>query len=59
MSDSKYSAQIKHLKEHYKKVALNMKKEEYEAFKNLCESKGTKPVTVIKQLIRQYMEENS
>jgi len=58
MSDAKYAAQIKHLRTHYKKVALDMKKEDYEAFKTLCESQGKKPTAVIKQLIAKYMEEN-
>ena len=57
MNDSKYKAQIKHLKEKYARFALNIKPDELALFKSKCAENGTTPTTEIKQFIKNYCEQ--
>lgn len=58
MASEKHAAQIKHMKEHYQRVPINIRPEEYDALKAACAKNGTKPATVIRAFIKEYIEKN-
>ena len=53
---SKYQSQIDHLRNNYKRVPLDLRPEEYEALRKKAESENSKPITIIKKLIRDYLD---
>ena len=57
MDDSKYKAQIKHLRTKYTSFNFNIKPDELALFKSKCAERGTTPTTEIKQFIRNYCEQ--
>lgn len=56
-SSSKYQSQINHIEKNYKRVPLDLKPDEYEALKAKAEAEGSKPITVIKRFIKEYIGE--
>lgn len=55
-SSSKYQSQIDHIRNNYKRVPLDLRPDEYEALRAKAEAEGSKPITVIKRLIQEYLE---
>ena len=56
MSESKYSAQVKHLRTHYTRFTLDLCPDVLEAFKVACKNNGTTPTTEIKKFIASYCD---
>lgn len=56
---SKYSAQMKHIKENYKRFHINLKFETFNSFNNLCKKNGSTPTTELRKFIEKYIAENS
>ena len=55
----KYKAQVKYLRNNYKRITIDFKINELEQFKNICKLNGTTPTTQIKQFVKSYIEKNS
>ncbi len=55
---AKNTAQIKHLQENYKQLRVNVKKEQFEIFKECCTKNGTTPSAIVKMAIENYIEKN-
>lgn len=55
---SKYKAQIKHIKTHYKKFQIDFKKETFNKFQEVCIKNKTTPTTEIKKFVDSYINEN-
>lgn len=58
MEKTKYSAQIKYLRENYKKFHIDFKKDEFQMFSDICKKNNTTPTTVIKNFVADYIEKN-
>lgn len=58
MTDSKYKAQIKHLKANYVRFRLDLRPEILNEFKSKCNTNNTTPTTEIKKFINSYINEN-
>lgn len=56
---NKYKAQIKHLRNNYKRLTIDFKIQELEKFKEICKNKNTTPTTEIKQFVKSFIENNS
>ena len=59
MSESKYKAQIKYLKNNYKDFHINLRFDIFNTFQDLCKKKNTTPTTEIKKFIDTYIKDNS
>lgn len=56
--ESIYKSQIKHLRNNYKRFALDFKIDEFNKFKDICSSNGTTPTFVIKSFVKSYIDKN-
>lgn len=56
MENSKYSHQIKHIREKYKRFHIDFKKDVFNRFQEKCKSQNTTPTTVIKEYVNSYIE---
>ncbi len=54
-----YTAQIKHLRENYKALRVDLRKADFEKFKEVCKANGTTGATEIKKFDAEYIEKNS
>ena len=59
MENKKYEAQIKHLRNNYKRFRIDFKNEVFESFSEICKEKGTTPTTEIKKFVDLYIQENN
>lgn len=56
MEKSKYSHQIKHIRENYKRFHIDFKKDVFNKFQEKCKSQNTTPTTIIKEYVNSYIE---
>lgn len=56
MENNKYKAQIKHIKNHYKKFHIDFKIDVFDQFRKVCEKNNTTPTTEIKKFVNSYIE---
>lgn len=59
MENNKYKAQIKHIKNNYKKFHIDFKNETFYKLQEVCKKNGTTPTTEIKKFVDLYIKENS
>lgn len=59
MDKKKNIAQIKHLRNNYKRFHIDFRITTFEKFQELCVKKNTTPTTEIKKFVEEYIEENS
>jgi hypothetical protein len=59
MVDSKYKPQTKHIREHYKRLPIDLRPDVLDQFKAKCQANNTTPTTEIKKFINQYLREQS
>ena len=59
MENNKYKAQIKHLRNNYKRITIDFKIDELNTFKIICKKNDTTPTTEIKKFVKSYIEKNS
>lgn len=57
--ENKYSSQIKHIKNNYKKFHIDFKFDVFNKFQNICLKNNTTPTTEIKKFVNSYIEKNS
>lgn len=58
-NENKYKAQVKHLRENYKRITIDFKTEQLQKFKDICKLKNTTPTTEIKKFVDSYIKHNS
>lgn len=56
---SKYKPQQKHIREHYKRLPIDLRPDVLEEFKAKCQAAGSTPTTEIKKFIDQYLKGQS
>lgn len=56
MENSKYSYQIKHIRDNYKRFHIDFKKDVFNKFQEKCKLNNTTPTTVIKEYVNSYIE---
>ena len=56
---SKYEAQIKHLRNNYKRITIDFKIDDLTKFKNICKLKNTTPTFEIKNFVKSYINKYS
>lgn len=54
-----YNAQIKYIKNNYKRFRIDIKFEDFEKLQKICVSKNTTLTTEIKKFLKNYITENS
>lgn len=59
MVNNKYNAQIKHIKNNYKKFHIDFRIDFFNEFKDICNKNNTTPTTVIKDLVKEYVKKNT
>lgn len=59
MENNKYKAQMKHIKNNYKKFHIDFKNETFDKLQEICKKNGTTPTTEIKKFVDLYIKENS
>ena len=56
--ESKYKAQIKHLRKKYKRITIDFRIEDLEKFKEICKNRKTTPTAEIKKFVKSYIDNN-
>ena len=55
---SKYDAQIKYIKNNYKRFRIDIKNEEFEKLQDICKKKNTTLTTEIKKFLESFLDNN-
>lgn len=59
MENNKYKAQIKHIKNNYKKFHIDFKFDTFNKFQTACKKNNTTPTTELKKFVELYIAQNS
>lgn len=59
MGNSKYNAQMKHIKKNYKKFHIDFKLDTFNKLQEVCKKNNTTPTSIIKEFINDYINKNS
>lgn len=55
-NESKYKAQIKYLRNNYKRITIDFKNEDLQKFKAICKKNNTTPTAEIKKFVNNYIK---
>lgn len=55
---SKYNAQIKHLRNNYKRLTIDFRIPDLQQFKEICKKNNSTPTTEIKKFVNYFISHN-